>query len=203
MRLAVFGGSYNPIHIGHLACADSVCSSLGYDRIAFVPAFSSPFKQEHSGCTAFDREAMVKLAIADNPHFYCERCELDRQGTSYTVDTLEFLAKKYPEREGKIGLIIGDDLLHGFYRWHNAHKILNYAELIVARRFSGWDTKAAAPADAQMPLMDALPPHITLENELLPLSSTQIRQAVAGKKSWRYLVPPQVYSYIIEHNLYE
>ena len=72
MKLAVLGGSYNPIHIGHLMLADAVSLRYGYDTIAFVPAFLSPFKDGHSGCTAADRLAMVKLAIADNPTFYCE-----------------------------------------------------------------------------------------------------------------------------------
>ena len=116
MRLAVLGGSYNPIHIGHLMLADAVALRYGYDTIAFVPAFLSPFKDGHSGCTADDRLAMVKLAIADNPAFYCEPCEIQRQGVSYTIDTLKFLKKKFPQCEGKIGLIIGDDVLEGFFR---------------------------------------------------------------------------------------
>ena len=97
MRLAVLGGSYNPIHIGHLMLADAVALRYGYDTIAFVPAFLSPFKDGHSGCTAEDRLAMVKLAIADNPAFYCEPCEIRRQGVSYTIDTLKFLKKKFPQ----------------------------------------------------------------------------------------------------------
>ena len=96
MRLAVLGGSYNPIHIGHLMLADAVALRYGYDAVAFVPAFLSPFKGGHSGCTAEDRLAMVKLAIADNPAFYCEPCEIRRQGVSYTIDTLKFLKKKFP-----------------------------------------------------------------------------------------------------------
>ena len=123
MRLAVLGGSYNPIHIGHLMLADAVSLRYGYNTVAFVPAFLSPFKDGHSGCTAQDRLAMVKRAIADNPAFYCEPCEIERQGISYTIDTLQFLKEKYPQCEGKIGLIIGDDLLESFGNWRGAARI--------------------------------------------------------------------------------
>ena len=134
MKLAVLGGSYNPIHIGHLMLADTVCRSCGYDTIAFVPAFLSPFKHGHAGCTVEDRIAMVERAVADNPAFYCEQCEVNRQGVSYTIDTLRFLTQKYPQRDGKIGLIIGDDLLGGLDTWHEAVSLDDYADIIVGNR---------------------------------------------------------------------
>ena len=196
MRLAVLGGSYNPIHIGHLMLADAVALRYGYDTVAFVPAFLSPFKDGHSGCTAEDRLAMVKLAIADNPAFYCEPCEIQRQGVSYTIDTLKFLKKKFPQCEGKIGLIIGDDLLEGFSNWHEAERIPDYADIIVGNRivdrYSAEQTHTAGGL-----------PHLRVDNALLPVSSSGIRAAIKEKKSWRYLVPSAVYSYIKEHKLYE
>ena len=196
MRLAVLGGSYNPIHIGHLMLADAVALRYGYDTVAFVPAFLSPFKDGHAGCTAEDRLAMVKLAIADNPAFYCEPCEIRRQGVSYTIDTLKFLKEKYPQCEGKIGLIIGDDLLEGFSNWHEAERIPDYADIIVGNRivdrYSAEQTHTAGGL-----------PHLKVDNALLPVSSSGIRAAIKEKKSWRYLVPSAVYSYIKEHKLYE
>ena len=196
MRLAVLGGSYNPIHIGHLMLADAVALRYGYDTIAFVPAFLSPFKDGHSGCTAEDRLTMVKLAIADNPAFYCEPCEIRRQGVSYTIDTLKFLKKKFPQCEGKIGLIIGDDLLEGFAGWREAEHIPDYADIIVGNRIiDRYLTEQAASAGRV--------PHLRVDNALLPVSSSGIRAAIQEKKSWRYLVPPAVYSYIKEHKLYE
>ena len=196
MRLAVLGGSYNPIHIGHLMLADAVALRYGYDTIAFVPAFLSPFKDGHSGCTAEDRLAMVKLAIADNPAFYCEPCEIQRQGVSYTIDTLKFLKKKFPQCEGKIGLIIGDDLLEGFSGWREAEHIPDYADIIVGNRIiDRYSTEQAASAGRV--------PHLRVDNALLPVSSSGIRAAIKEKKSWRYLVPSAVYSYIKEHKLYE
>ena len=196
MRLAVLGGSYNPIHIGHLMLADAVALRYGYDTVAFVPAFLSPFKDGHSGCTAEDRLAMVKLAIADNPAFYCEPCEIRRQGVSYTIDTLKFLKKKFPQCEGKIGLIIGDDLLEGFSGWREAEYIPDYADIIVGNRIiDRYSTEQAASAGRV--------PHLRVDNALLPVSSSGIRAAIQEKKSWRYLVPSGVYSYIKEHKLYE
>ena len=190
------GGSYNPIHIGHLMLADAVALHYGYDTIAFVPAFLSPFKDGHSGCTAEDRFAMVKLAIADNPAFYCEPCEIQRQGVSYTIDTLKFLKKKFPQCEGKIGLIIGDDLLEGFSGWREAEYIPDYADIIVGNRIiDRYSTEQAASAGKV--------PHLRVDNALLPVSSSGIRAAIKEKKSWRYLVPSGVYSYIKEHKLYE
>ena len=196
MRLAVLGGSYNPIHIGHLMLADAVALRYGYDTIAFVPAFLSPFKDGHSGCTAEDRLAMVKLAIADNPAFYCEPCEIQRQGVSYTIDTLKFLKKKFTQCEGKIGLIIGDDLLEGFAGWREAERIPDYADIIVGNRIIDRYSMAQAASAGKVP-------HLRVDNALLPVSSSGIRAAIQEKKSWRYLVPSAVYSYIKEHKLYE
>ena len=226
MKLAVLGGSYNPIHIGHLMLADTVCRSCGYDTIAFVPAFLSPFKRGHAGCTVEDRIAMVERAVADNPAFYCEPCEVTRQGVSYTIDTLRFLTQKYPQRDGKIGLIIGDDLLGGLDTWHEAASLADYADIIVGNRViapqENGSTAVGTESKGAVNSMTALGttaksagnvtaigttaggiPYIRLQNALLPVSSSGIRTAIAEKKSWRYLVPPAVYSYIKEHQLYE
>ena len=199
MKLAVLGGSYNPIHIGHLMLADAVSLRYGYDAVAFVPAFLSPFKDGHSGCTAQDRLAMVKRAIADNPAFYCEPCEIERQGVSYTIDTLQFLKEKYPQCEGKIGLIIGDDLLESFGNWREAARIPDYADIIVGNRILDRYSAEQTGYVGNIPHLRVL----RVDNALLPVSSSGIRAAIKEKKSWRYLVPSAVYSYIKEHKLYE
>ena len=196
MRLAVLGGSYNPIHIGHLMLADAVALRYGYDTVAFVPAFLSPFKDGHSGCTAADRLAMAELAIADNPAFYCEPCEIRRQGISYTIDTLKFLKEKYPQCEGKIGLIIGDDLLAGLDSWREAARLSDYADIIVGNRIinrpMGWpqtsinsvsnmDGTSAGTVSMTGRTAGGIP-YMRLENALLPVSSSGIRAAVKEKK---------------------
>ena len=203
MKLAVLGGSYNPIHIGHLMLADTVVRRYGYDTVAFIPAFLSPFKDGHTGSTAEDRLAMVELAIAGNPAFNCEPCEIQRQGISYTIDTLRFLKAKYPQCERKIGLIIGDDLLKGFSGWHEAAHIPEYADIIVGNRFIDRSiAENSGNARAQEHILGDIP-LLRVDNALLPVSSSSIRTAIKEKKSWRYLVPPAVYSYIKEHKLYE
>lgn len=192
----MLGGSYNPIHNGHLMLAETVSLRYGYDTVAFVPAFLSPFKKEHLGCTAQDRLTMVRLAVSENPTFYCEPCEIERQGISYTIDTLIFLKEKYPECKNKIGLIIGDDVLTEFYKWHEVEKILEYADILVGSRMY-------SERESNIPDVRSSIPHIRVENALLPISSRAIRSAIKAKKSWRYLVPQAVYSYIRDHKLYE
>ena len=202
MRLAVLGGSYNPIHIGHLMLADTVCCRYGYDTVAFIPAFLSPFKEKHVGCTVEDRLAMVRSAIAGNDAFYCEPCEVRRQGVSYTIDTLKFLKDTYPHCEGKIGLVIGDDLLAGFDSWYEAAHIPEYADLLVGNRIDHCSVLNGSKPAGRAYTAGGIP-YSRIDNALLPVSSSGIRSAIKEKKSWRYLVPPAVYAYIREHTLYE
>ena len=123
MRLAMLGGSYNPIHVGHLLLADEVCHRLGYDKILFVPVNIPPHKELALGAASWQRLDMIELAISGNPHFVVETCELERGGISYTYDTLEYLGKKYANKmEGKLGLIMGDDLVDGFEEWEHYQK---------------------------------------------------------------------------------
>ncbi|MGP1576480.1 MAG: nicotinate (nicotinamide) nucleotide adenylyltransferase [Treponema sp.] len=198
MKLAILGGSYNPIHIGHLMLADAVIKQYGYDTVAFVPASLSPFKKAHCGCTAEDRIAMITGAIADAPNFYCEICEIERGGVSYTFDTLRFLYTKYNTIEGKIGLILGGDLLADFHKWQNAEHIPDYADLLIGIRDASMEEIKKQCAD-----FFEKNTYLPVKNARLPISSTQIRTAIAQKKAWRYLVPPFVYGYIKAHNLYE
>lgn len=208
MRLALLGGSFNPIHNGHLALAEAVRLELGYDTILFVPAFISPFKQtkEHRGEAASNehRVAMLSLALEDNPHFELELCELERTGVSYTIDTLRFLMDTYAGSiEGKIGLIIGSDLVAGFSAWKDADLIAQEAELIIARRPDVHDS-VAEPRLGSNP-HDVLPfayPHTSIYNIELAISSSMIRHALRDHKSIRYLVPEAVYKYINTYKVY-
>jgi nicotinate-nucleotide adenylyltransferase len=167
--------------------------ALGYDRVLLVPASIPPHKALDSGATAEDRIAMLKLAIADASFLAVEECEIDRGGVSYTIDTVSYLEEKYRDRlEGKIGLVIGEDLVAGFDTWKDAPVLAERTDVIVARRPSKGDRPATFPYR-----------HAALDNALLPISSSGIREAVRHGKSWRYLVPDGVYRYIVEHTLYE
>ena len=95
MKIAVLGGSFNPIHVGHLVLADEVCSTLGYDRVLFIPAFVPPHKEMTGGFSARDRLEMTRLACEGDERFETESCEIDRGGVSYTYDTICYLEEKY------------------------------------------------------------------------------------------------------------
>lgn len=197
MRLAMLGGSFNPIHIGHLLLADEVCHRLGYDKVLFVPVNIPPHKELAEGASSQQRLEMIQLAIAGNPRFAVETCELERGGISYTYDTIQYLRKKYEgQLEGKLGLIMGDDLVEGFEEWGHYQELPSLADIVLARRIC-WD----GTQRKDFPYI-----HVELENGILPVSSSQIRAAGAagcGKgPSWRYLVPESVYRYIIERKLY-
>lgn len=194
MRLAMLGGSFNPIHIGHLLLADEVCHRLGYDKILFVPVNLPPHKELATGATCEQRLEMVRLAIAGNRRFEVDTCELERGGISYTYDTIACLTEKYAGRlEGRLGLIMGDDLVEGFEDWGHYQELPEMADIILARRVC-WDGSERKDFPYR---------HIELDNSVLPVSSSQIRAAgSAGSGSWRYLVPESVFRYIIEGNLY-
>jgi nicotinate-nucleotide adenylyltransferase len=225
MKIAVLGGSFNPIHIGHLALADEVCCALGYDRIVFVPTFIPPHKTFSCDAGAAARLEMANLACEDDGRFVVDSCEIDRGGTSYTFDTISFLEEKYSDcLEGKIGLIIGDDLIPGFHLWHRAVELSKKCQLILAKRPQGGSGKT----DSSHANVDkggyASVVHSTVDGEgrtvfdvksdslfdgalsimnpELVVSSTDIRDRVSSGRSFKYLVPEKVFKYIIGRNIY-
>lgn len=217
MKIAILGGSFNPIHIGHLALADEVIA-LGYDKILFIPTASAPHKKMAFPILVEDRIKMISLAIQDNPYFELENCEIERGGISYTWDTVCYLEKKYSGiLEEKIGLIIGSDQLETFHLWKNAKEISEKCQLILGcrpikkedARFSNKaigeyaDYKSSVCENKKINKEKLFSNAIFLDNELLSISSTQIRTRFAKKQSFRYLVPEKVFKYIIDGNIYE
>ncbi len=192
MKLAILGGTFNPVHIGHLMLAEDVRKEFGYDKILFIPACVPPHKAYNACVSDADRLEMLRLTTKDNPYFEVDDCELKRKGISYTIDTIYDLESRYQEKiEGKIGLIIGDDLLAGFDSWHLAETLALRVRLIVGRRNS-----------SVLPLESPFP-YSPLSNSILPISSSDIRNRIKNNKSWRYLVPDSVFQYINDRNLYE
>ncbi|MCH5291919.1 MAG: nicotinate (nicotinamide) nucleotide adenylyltransferase [Treponema sp.] len=219
MKLAVLGGSFNPIHIGHLALADDVCSSLGYDKVLFVPTGTPVHKEMNGAIPADKRLAMVRAACRGDRRFVAEACEIKRGGLSYTWDTVIFLQEKYRSTlTGKIGLIIGEDLLSEFHLWNHAPDLAQLCTLILARRPSLSKKSEAVLAHENRPIgeygkIDAsrtfsisdeplFANAVCIENPFLAISSTDIRARIASGKSWRYLVPPAVFRYIVNGGLY-
>ncbi len=190
MKLAVFGGSFNPVHIGHLAAADAAHLAFGYDRVLLIPANIPPHKQLAGAVTAAARLEMLSLAVRDSDTLAVDSCEIERSGVSWTIDTLKDLQLRYAGTlEGKIGLIIGEDLVADFYSWKDPEGILEIADLITVRR------PGSPPVSAPFPCR-------RLENPLLSISSSEIRSLIKTGGSWRYLVPESVYRYIVINKLY-
>ncbi len=192
----MIGGSFNPVHNGHVALALAVRQRLGYDRVLFVPANLPPHKELAAGATGADRLAMLALAVkaanveAGVEFLAVEPCEIRRGGISYTIETIEELEARYGAGlDGKIGLVMGQDLVAGFSSWRRADELAERADIILARRGEG-----ANPFPWR---------HVELDNALLPVSSSGIREAIKAGKSWRSLVPEAVSRYIGEHTLYE
>lgn len=207
MKIAILGGSFNPVHNGHLSLAENVYIELGFDAIVFFPAYISPFKQDAHIAPAHHRLAMLLEATKGNPHFLVDDFELNRQEVSYTIDTVRYCYSKYP-LTGKPGLIVGADLLENIYEWKDAETLFELTDLIIGKRPSeSVCTKARKNLAENNKLANA--PHIKrlkfieLQNTALQISSTQIRNAISQKKAWRYLVQNSTYKYIEEEGLYK
>lgn len=218
MRLAIYGGSFNPVHYGHLAMADEALS-LGYDKLLFVPTFISPHKQLSASVSPSSRLAMLEAAITGNPKFEIEPCEIQRGGVSYTIDTVRFLLEKYRGRvDGKLGLVMGQEIAAEFHKWKEAEQVAAFCDLIIASRQNVGERKFFSSAnkprgdyvggvDASGQFMGVDKsrfawPYKELKNVIVPISSTEIRSRIAQGKSWRYLVPQSVYEYIVANRLY-
>jgi nicotinate-nucleotide adenylyltransferase len=194
MRLAILGGSFNPVHLGHLFIADAVLNSLNYDRVVLVPAYRSPFKlaAKDMESTSQDRLEMLAASIAGDPRLTVDDCEIRREGVSYTVDTVQDIIRRYAP-DGKPGLIIGDDLTVDFLKWHNSDEILRLADIIVTRRIHPQGVTDNAPCSF---------PHTPVANEIMDISSQMVRQRISEGGTWRYLVPAAARSIIEDRRLY-
>lgn len=190
MKLAVFGGTFNPIHTGHLILADKILHHFSYDKILFVPTACSPFKTDQILPSDSQRLKMLRLALKDNPCFEIEDWELKQGGISYTIDTINYLEKKYANcLDEKIGLILGDDHVEKFHLWKNAEELASKTTIILGTRFK-------QVSELQFN-------HISVDNEKIPISSTEIRKSIREGKSWQYFVPAKVANFIKKQGLYE
>jgi nicotinate-nucleotide adenylyltransferase len=196
-RIGIFGGSFDPVHTAHLALAREAQQHLRLDTVLWVPV-GQPWQKSRVLAPATHRAQMIRLAIADEPRFQLEPCELNRAGPSYTVDTVRLLAQRHPR--AKLFLIIGQDQYANFDTWHEWEHILKYVRLAVANRAG--ETPMPPPAVA------ALKPHVRVV-PLVPtsVSSTTVRSLVALGQEASSLVPDMlpaaVARYIDHHHLYQ
>jgi nicotinate-nucleotide adenylyltransferase len=188
MTLAILGGTFNPVHLGHLHFAAEVRDRLGYEMILFVPAHIPVHKAMEIEVGPDHRLAMLELAVAPHPEFRVDDCELRRGGASYTIDTVREILDRYPV-DGKPGLLLGDDLVAGFGRWKHAPLLAGMVRLIIGHRDSAQEVQIGYPS-------------VYLENSPLPISSSAIRERLRRGESIRDLVPEPVLRYILRHELY-
>jgi nicotinate-nucleotide adenylyltransferase len=196
--LGVFGGTFDPIHHGHLAIAEEARESLGLERVLFVPAAASPFKADRTATDPAHRLAMVEAAIEGNPAFSCSRLELERPAPSYTVDTLAALGTEGTGPDD-LWLILSSEALAGLPRWHEPGRILDLARLAVVPR-AGTDPLGPDWARAAFPGREDR--FTFLSGPLLPISGSVVRRRAAAGRSVRYLVPDVVARYIKMYGLY-
>jgi nicotinate-nucleotide adenylyltransferase len=188
VKLAILGGSFNPVHFGHLYVAGAVVSALGYDRVILIPAFTSPFKPGAKETAPQDRLDMLAASIPADPRIAVDDCEIRRGGVSYTIDTIADIKRRY-RPEGKPGLILGDDLARTFSHWRRSADIAAETDIIVAHRNS---TEQAAFSY----------PYTPLNNPIMELSSGLIRERIQNRESWHALVPQGARFIIEDRRLY-
>ena len=196
MRIGVFGGTFDPIHMGHLIVAEDARAALELDKVLFIPAGQPWFKSYRQITEARHRLAMVQLAVKDNPHFDVTDIEVRRSGPSYTVDTLAELREEHSNAE--LIVILGLDALREIDRWHQPSRVFQMASVAgMARPGATLDPSvlhAAIPgASSRMRLLDSA---------LIDISGTDIRRRASAGQSIRYRVPVEVERYIYDNGLY-
>lgn len=204
MRIGIFGGSFDPVHLGHLVVAECCREQARLDRVLFVPTAIQPFKQKSQPAASHHRAEMLGLAVGGTPAFAVSTLELDRGGVSYTIDTLAALRNAHPD-DG-LHLILGPDALAGLPEWREPSRILGLARVIAVER-AGLDDVAAI---AETPQLAALlgpeqAREIVAGKVVVPaigIRSSDLRALVAQGRSIRYRTPRAVEQYIAAHGLY-
>jgi nicotinate-nucleotide adenylyltransferase len=190
MKLGVLGGTFDPVHIAHLLLAEQAREQLELDRVLFVPA-GDPWRKAYRRVTpAAHRLAMTRLAIAGDPGFAVDECEIKREGATYTADTLRELHSRFAGAE--LYLLLGEDALADLPFWHEPESLAENATIVVAPR--GGVVLPELPFDPDRVVRIRMP--------FMDISSTDLRDRARHGKSLRYLVPDAVVDYIREHNVY-
>jgi nicotinate-nucleotide adenylyltransferase len=198
MRIGIFGGTFDPPHIGHLILAQEAQAQLALDHVLWVVTPFPPHKKLHKISPVQDRIAMVLLAIAGNRKFILSRVDIDRQQPHFAVDTVAQLRKKSPKDE--FYYLMGTDSLNDLPTWHDPVRFVSicHSIVIMVRRDESVDT---SKLDADIPGLNKKLKF--LETPLIEISGTDIRNRVENGKQIRYFVPDKIYHYIINHKLYQ
>lgn len=211
--VGILGGTFNPIHYGHLRMAQELADGLGMDEVKFIPSANPPHKDSVT-VSAEHRAAMVKLAIADNPKFSIDELELNRDGASYTIDTLVSLRETLG-KETSLCLMMGSDAFVKLNTWHRWQELLDYAHIILVQRPNQGKRQEKLPDELQTLLREHYAEDVSelsktnaglINMQAISahdISSSQIRDNLKHGVSVRYLLPKEVVGYIQQHKLYQ
>lgn len=189
MKIGLYFGTFNPIHIGHMAIANYMVEFTGIRQLWFIVSPQNPFKEEKSLLKDYHRLEMVNLAIEGDDRFRASGIEFKLPRPSYTINTLVYLHEAHPDHE--FYLLMGSDNLKHFHKWKNADLILENNHILVY------------PRPGEQPQPASLHPHIHMvEAPLMEISASFIRQAIADGKNVSYFIPPKVWQYLQEMNFY-
>lgn len=197
-RIGLFGGTFDPPHLGHLILASEARSQLELTRLLWTVTPNPPHKQDQPITPLEHRLAMVKLAIDDNPFFELSNVELDRPGPHYTVDTIKILTEQNPNAE--IVPVIGGDSLQDLPTWHHPRELVYAAHWVGVMRRPGEEVNLEE-LEHELPGIKSKVHYV--DAPLLEIASREIRDRVATGKPFRYYLPPPVYEYIEQHHLYQ
>lgn len=201
MRLGLFGGSFDPVHFGHLLLAECCREQCALDRVWFLPAAVPPHKRGRPLSSADARAEMLDLAIGGHEGFALSRFEIERGGVSYTVDTLRHFRREEPDRE--LFLLMGADMLHDLPGWRESAEVCRLALPVVVRRAGEKEPNLDCLSElVSAERLDAIARH-QVEMPEMGISSTEIRRRVVAGQSIRYRTPRAVEKYIESHGLYE
>jgi len=196
-RIGLFGGTFDPPHLGHLILASEAQSQLELDRLLWILTPEPPHKQDQPITSIAHRLAMVELAIKDNPAFELSRIELDRPGPHYTLDTINLIAKQNPDAD--IVPILGGDSLHDLPTWHQPKELVYACHWIGVMRRPSDKTNLEA-LERELPGISSKVHYV--DAPLLEIASHEIRNRISSGRSARYYLPISVYEYINQHHLY-
>ncbi len=199
-EVGLFGGSFNPIHLGHLLTAQAVVEACGLDRLYLVPCAVSPFKRQSPDmASAEDRLEMVRLSVRGAPGLACSSADIDRGGVSYALDTVREFAARYPA--ARISFVIGMDALADLHLWREAEELVRLCRMVVVER-PGFD-RPLSPDQLGFPPETGreLLSHIVRARSC-DISASEIRRRIAAGRSIRYLVCPEVEAYVRDRKLY-
>ncbi|NMC57423.1 MAG: nicotinate-nucleotide adenylyltransferase [Eubacteriaceae bacterium] len=198
-KFGILGGSFNPIHLGHLILAEQVKNNFDLDKIIFIPTTDNPLKNKLCDVNKYDRFTMTSLAVEDNDYFEVSDIEIKNTGYSYTINTIEELL--IMDSSVKYYFICGADIIFYLERWKEFEKLFKYITFIAAYR-TGYDTVKLQ--DEVTRLKEKYGADIIIfKTPLIDISSTQIRKRLKESKSVKYLIPQNVYSYITQKGLYK